>query len=394
MLPHKAATENPPQAPSASTAASGVRSTRIRYRILGLSFFVGLIMYLDRGCWGAAAPSIMRDFGLNKITMGWIASVFNWTYGLFQIPGGWLADRFGSRLVLSAAITWWSIFTAVTGAAFSAGSFAVIRGLFGAGESAAWPSASRALLRWLPGHQRAFGQGFQHSGSRLGGALAPAIAVFLIARWNWRVMFFVFGVAGIVVAAAWHRYYRDFPQDHPGVNRGELRLLDSAVPARHGNRAAVPWRRILRSRNLLFLSLMYFCYGWVFWLYLTWLPTYLSEARHLSQEMMGIAASVPLLAATATNMAGGWLADRLACLWGNLCHRGRRNAAGRAGSQRGDQPGLSHRRVGGPGTHSGCFVGVVPGHRRRTFGFGHRSDEHVGQPGRRCSCGDGWLPGD
>jgi sugar phosphate permease len=301
--------------------ADAVRPTRTRYYVLVLSFIVGLVMFLDRACMGTATPMIMREFGLDKITMGWSASAFNWTYALFQIPGGWLADRFGSRIVLTTAIAWWSIFTAATGAAFSAGSLAVMRGLFGMGEAAAWPSASRSLHRWLPSRQRAFGQGFQHSGARLGAAFAPALVVFLIAHTGWRGVFYIFGAAGVVVSLAWYLYYRDLPQEHRGVNEAELDLLDNArrpVAAR----PAVPWGRILRSRDLLFLSLMYFCYGWVFWMYLQWLPTYLVEVRQFAQIKMGLAASLPLLAGTASNIGGGWLSDRLARSWGDL-RRGR-----------------------------------------------------------------------
>src|SRR4051812_46953298 len=131
------------------------RPSRARYYVLGLSFIVGLVMFLDRACMGTATPMIMREFHLDKIAMGWSASAFNWTYALFQIPGGWRADRFGSRIVLACAVTWWSMFTAGTGAAFSGGSLAVMRALFGMGEAAAWPAASRSLLRWLPVRQRA-----------------------------------------------------------------------------------------------------------------------------------------------------------------------------------------------------------------------------------------------
>src|SRR3954467_6298361 len=124
--------------------------TRARYYVLVLSFLVGVVMFLDRACMGTATPMIMREFGLDKITMGWSVSAFNWTYALFQVPGVWLADRFGSRIVLSAAITGGSFFTAVPGVTYSAMSLAVMRGLFGVGEAAAWPAASRALVRWLP----------------------------------------------------------------------------------------------------------------------------------------------------------------------------------------------------------------------------------------------------
>jgi sugar phosphate permease len=294
--------------------------SRVRYYILILSSVVALVMFLDRAFIGTATPSIMLEFGMDKISMGWSASAFNWAYALFQIPGGWMADRFGSRIVLAGAITWWSLFTAGTGLAWGAGSLAIMRGLFGMGEAAAWPSASRALGRWLPPSQRAFGQGFQHAGSRFGAALAPTTVAYVMAWWGWRQVFYIFGAIGIGVAAAWHFYYRDLPRDHSGVNQAELELLGGAkspLPKR-----AVPWRRILRSSDLWFLSILYFCYGWVLWMYLQWLPTYLSEVRHFSGIKMGLGASLPLVGATVSNVAGGWISDRLARAWGDL-RRGR-----------------------------------------------------------------------
>jgi sugar phosphate permease len=311
-----------PAASSPAVALAPQRPSRARYYVLCLSFVVGMVMYLDRSCMGTVTPLIMREFGIDKITMGWSVSAFNLTYALFQIPGGWLADRFGSRIVLACAITWWSMFTAGTGVAFSAGSLAVMRALFGMGEAAAWPAASRSLLRWLPVRQRAFGQGFQHAGARLGAAFAPAIVVVVTGHFGWRTVFYLFGSAGILIAIAWFVYYRDFPQDHSGTNQAELALLEESLRAHPKTRAAVPWRRILRSRNLLCLSLMYFCYGWVFWMYVQWLPTYLADVRHFAEFKMGIATSLPMLAATVTNMLGGWLSDKLARAWGDL-RRGR-----------------------------------------------------------------------
>jgi sugar phosphate permease len=148
------------------------------------------------------------------------------------------------------------------------------------------------------------------------------MVVFLITLSGWRAVFYLFGSAGILVAIAWYIYYRDFPQEHFGTNPAELGLLAESLDAHPRARAAVPWRRIFRSRDLLCLSLMYFCYGWVFWMYLQWLPTYLAEVRHFAQIKMGVAASLPLIAATGMNMLGGWLSDRLARSWGDL-RRGR-----------------------------------------------------------------------
>jgi MFS transporter, ACS family, glucarate transporter len=307
----------------ALAATGAVRPTNIRYRVLGLTFLVAFVMYLDRACMAFVTPSIMREFGIDKIQMGWSVSAFNLGYALFQFPGGWLADRFGARIVLAIAITWWSFFTAATGFAFNAVSLGVTRFLFGVGEAAAFPASSRAVLPWLPAAQRAFGQGFQHSGARLGAALCPLVVVALLARLSWHWVFYVFGSVGVVLAVVWYLYFRDYPQDHASVNGQELELLKaSGFSGRPQNKPAVPWRTILHSPDVWYLSTMYFCYGWVFWLYMQWLPTYLVEQRNFSLIKMGVGASLPLFAATATNVAGGWLSDKVALATGNL-RRGR-----------------------------------------------------------------------
>jgi MFS transporter, ACS family, glucarate transporter len=300
------------------------RPTYVRYKVLLLTFFVAFVMYVDRACVGVAAPTIMHDFGLDKIQMGWAASAFNAAYTLFQVPAGWMADRYGPRLILGVAIAWWSVFTAATGLAYGFFSFTITRFFFGMGEAAAFPAASRAILPWLPAGRRAFGQGFQHAGSRFGAAVTPPIVVFLIAQYGWRQAFFIFGIIGIVLAAVWVAYFRNTPEQHSQVNAEELAILRTAGRQRVAakQKGSVPWRRILHSRDLWFLSSMYFCYGWVLWLYLNWIPTYLVEDRGFTQIKMGLAASLPLLAATLTNVLGGTLSDRLVHAWGDL-RRGR-----------------------------------------------------------------------
>jgi MFS family permease len=264
----------------------------------------------------------MREFHVDKITMGWAISAFSWSYALCQIPGGWMADRFGPRAVLAVAMAWWAVFTAATALSFNAISLAATRMLFGAGEASAFPAGSRALVPWLPLKRRAFGQGFQHSGARLGAAVAPAVVIYLIAVSGWRTVFYIFGGVGIAWAIGWYASYRNTPGEHPRVDGAELALLPAAkTPARGPLKRAVPWRRILRDRNLRQLSAVYFCYGFVIWLYLAWFPTYLREARHFAGLKAGLA-SLPLFVATATNIAGGLLSDRFASQWGDL-RRGR-----------------------------------------------------------------------
>jgi sugar phosphate permease len=298
-------------------------ATRVRYWVLLLTFFTSFIMYMDRVCIGTAAPYIMEDFELDKVTWGWTTSAFNAGYTMFQVPGGWLADRYGARLVLALSMGWWSVFTVAQGLSFNAASLAISRFLFGVGEAAAFPSSSRALARWLPARQRAFGQGAQHAGSRFGAAVTPPVVIFLIARLSWHWVFFIFGLIGLVWAVGWFAYYRNNPQDHPGVNEAELEILrTSGFTEKPKVKPDVPWRTILSSRNLWLISCMYFCYGWVLWLYINWLPTYLVEVRHFARDQVALATSLPLLAATVTNVLGGWTSDKLARRLGDL-RRGR-----------------------------------------------------------------------
>jgi MFS family permease len=297
------------------------RATRARYNVLGLSFLMAFVMYMERGAIGVATPMIMRDFHIDKVHMGWSVSAFNWSYAAFQVPGGWLADKLGSRLVLAGSMAWWAVFTATTGATRGAGSLAITRFLFGMGEAAAFPAGSRSLVSWLPVRRRAFGQGFQHCGARLGAALAPILVTLIIANWGWRPVFYMFGAFGILWSIVWYSYYRNRPDEHSGVSPAELDLIERDHSAKPRLRPPVPWKSILRRRDIWYLSAAYFCYGWVLWLYLAWFPTYLREERHFTALNASLA-SLPLLAATVTNVAGGVISDALVSRWRNL-RRGR-----------------------------------------------------------------------
>src|SRR5450830_676954 len=151
-----------------------------RWYILVLISVMYLITYLDRVNISVAAPVISKEFGFDKITMGVIFSAFVWAYAMFQVPGGWLGDRFGARNVLTIIVSYWSIMTAATAAATGATSFVIVRFLFGIGEAGAFPGASRAMQLWYPHKERGFVQGITHSANRLGAAIAPPIVVLII----------------------------------------------------------------------------------------------------------------------------------------------------------------------------------------------------------------------
>jgi sugar phosphate permease len=215
--------------------------------------------------------------------------------------------------VLTGIVLWWSAFTAATALSLGKVSMYAVRMLFGAGEAGAFPTATRALSLWLPASERGFAQGITHSGARLGAALTPPIAVYLIASFGWRSVFYIFGALGAVWAASWYWYYRDQPSQHAAVNEAELAIIQAGSKAKPiGERVQIPWRQILRSGNLWLLCAMYFCYAYSIWIYLSWFPTYLQEARGFTLQQMGFWHMVPLIAATIGDTVGGWLSDYLA----------------------------------------------------------------------------------
>jgi MFS transporter, ACS family, glucarate transporter len=294
-----------------SNSRGSTRPTRVRYIVLALTISAYMITYVDRVVISSAVPSIQKEFGFSIVTMGWILSSFQWAYALFQIPGGWLGDRIGPRRAMTIIVTWWSLFTCATVLAWSAASMALIRFLFGMGEAGSFPIATRSLSCWMLPTERGFAQGATHAGSRLGGALTPAVVVLIIARYGWRTAFICCGSLGLIWAAAWYWYYRDAPDDHPSTNAEERELIRSSLELARGCKDAqtVPWKYILVSRQMWILCSMYFCYAYNLSVYLVWFPKYLNDHRGFNLHQMGYYASLLLLAGTLGDVFGGWISD-------------------------------------------------------------------------------------
>jgi sugar phosphate permease len=282
---------------SVAAKASGARSYG-RWYVLVLISLMYLITYLDRVNISTAAPVIAKEFGFDKVTMGIIFSAFVWAYAAFQVPGGWLGDRFGARNVLTIIVSYWSIMTAATAAATGAVSFVVLRFLFGIGEAGAFPGATRAMQLWYPRHERGFVQGVTHSASRLGAAVAPPIVVFIMTTWSWQAVFYICGAVGLIWAFLWFLTYRNFPEQHPLVSETELEHIRGRDATGNVNQAqtekpSVPWATLLRSRNMWAIMCAYFTYVYCLWIFLSWLPSYLVDFRHFTLLKVGLFASLP-----------------------------------------------------------------------------------------------------
>lgn len=145
--------------PASASITLVAKPTRVRYKVAGLTFLLAMITYLDRVCIATVAPSIMADFPLTKVQMGYIFSAFALAYAAFEIPTARFADKIGTHAILTRIVVWWSAFTLLTGATFNFLSLLVARFLFGAGEAGAWPCAARTFARWIPKMQRGTLQG-------------------------------------------------------------------------------------------------------------------------------------------------------------------------------------------------------------------------------------------
>jgi len=286
--------------------------TRARHVVLGFILGLTAVAYLDRVCIAIAAPAMQADLGLSDARMGYVFSAFTFAYALFELPGGWLADRFGPRLMLTRIVVWWSLLTAATGLSRGFLSLFLVRLLFGVGEAGAFPGTARAFAHWLPARERGRAFGLAVMSGVLTGAVTQPLVASLLRLISWRALFGSFGLVGIAWAAGFYLWFRDDPRRHRGVNEEELKLIGREPPRPRG---AVPWKAMARSRTLLALCLMYMSaiYGWYF--YLTWLPTYLMRARGFGMREVGWLAALPYLGLGAGVLGGGFLSDRLSRRW-------------------------------------------------------------------------------
>lgn len=293
--------------------------TNARRLTLVFAVTVAFVTYLDRVCISVAAPFMVEDLGLSSVRMGYVFSAFALAYGLFEIPTGWIGDRFGQKRLMAPIVAAWSLLTILTGAARGFATLAGIRFLFGAAQAGAFPTLTRALARWFPASERGGTTGLMWMGARLGGSAAPPIAALLIALIGWRPTFAVLGTIGLFWCWLFWRWYTDDPADHPDVGESELAYIRSeGIPPAEAS--AIPWRRMLSDGNLWALFGMYFCSAYGFYFFVTWLPTYLMDEHGLTLERSGLYSAIPLLVGAAACVSGGtfsdWLVRRVGLRWG------------------------------------------------------------------------------
>jgi MFS transporter, ACS family, glucarate transporter len=307
------------QSRPAGSEESTVSPSKVRWRVMAFLVIVSALTFLDRLNLSIAGKYIQEQFRLSTQTMGWILSAFVLGYALFQVPAGWLGDHYGPRSVITIAIVWWSLFTALTAVAARlpfthwfgvAWSFAIIRFIIGLGEGATFPNANKIVALWMGTAQRGIGNSTFLAGIGVGGVLTPVLIAWVMTKFGWQISFAVCGCIGLVVAAAWHSYVTDRPAQHPSVNAAELAEIDASQTAPRLSRSvATEWRGIFSSPSVAALVLSYFFLGYVSYLYYTWFYLYLVDVRHLGAVKGGLWGSTPFLAIALMTPLGGWLSD-------------------------------------------------------------------------------------
>jgi sugar phosphate permease len=299
------------------TASVGHPPTKARNWVIVFAVTLSILAYIDRVCISQAAPLISEDLGFSKKEMGAVFSAFALAYAAFEVPGGWMGDWMGPRKVLMRIVIWWSLFTAFTGAVWNFVSMWVVRFLFGAGEAGCFPNLTKAFSVWLPAAERVRAQGIMWTFARWGGAFTPPLVILTLRYMNWRMAFVVFGALGVIWAVLFYRWFRDNPKDHPSVNAGEMELLKacSENAESHGN---VPWGLLIRNRSVWLLWVQYFCLSFPWYFYITWLPTYLQEHRHLTREESAQYAILPLFLGGLGSLFCGFISPRVAVMTGSI----------------------------------------------------------------------------
>ena len=300
--------------------------SRMRWFLVFGLFILSAVAYLDRVNISIAGSSIAAEYHLGNIQLGWIFSAFLVGYGLFQTPGGWLADRFGPRRVLTAGVLWWGIFTALTAAvsakiAFAVLFFAAVRFFLGAGEAIIYPASNQFVSRWIPSPERGIANGLIFAGVGVGAGVTPMLITYVMVHQGWRSSFWMSAIIGLVAGTVWYFVARDTPEEHALVSASELAHIQAGRTVKSTADGRIPWSTIFSSKEVLALTLSYFSFGYVAWIFFSWFFIYLAKVRGLDLKVSAFYSTLPFLAMAACSPLGGAISDKLTKLYGKRAGR-------------------------------------------------------------------------
>jgi ACS family glucarate transporter-like MFS transporter len=302
------------------------RVTRVRWIMLALVLIASFSSYFVRSNMSVLADSMMDDLGLTPLQFGYVFSAFAAGYALFQLPGGMLGHRLGGRTLVTMMAVAWFILTALTamipgndtwGVGAVVISLIAVRVLVGVTNAPIFPvTAGGTIANWFPLGGWGFPMGLQVAGLSLGAAISAPLLVWLSESFGWRGALLMTAPGALVLAWVWWKYLRDFPKDHPGVSEGERALIDANRPPPEAHRIPGAWKAALANRDILLLTISYFCMNYVFYLFFSWFFFYLVEIREFDNQQAGMFTSAQWILGGIAGIAGGALCDWSVRRWG------------------------------------------------------------------------------
>ncbi|MDQ6600785.1 MFS transporter [Bacillus salipaludis] len=285
---------------------------KVRYSVLLVLWLCWLFSFMDRMVITIALPFIGKDFNLNATSQGLLLSIFFAGYALFQIPGGILSDKFGFRRTMSIAITWWSIFTTLTGLIFSFPLLLMLRFIFGLGEACLPGASYKAIATYFPSKQRGTATGIQSTVNTLGPALAVIATAAIIGLFGWRAVFIIMGIPGLCVGIYIWLRIKDNPKDHSKITKEELSELDEDLDEKPSEETkSISFKQLFKKPILWQMAIIWFFFDITFWGFTSWLPSYLIKEKGLSLMSTGIFSALPYLVGTVAIVFGGYLSDKV-----------------------------------------------------------------------------------
>lgn len=291
------------------------KKTNIRYLVLAMLFAVTTFNYVDRATLSVAAPLIRKDLGMDAVSMGLAFSAFGWAYTSFQIPGGWILEKWKTYMVYGVGLLLWSLFTFLQG--FSTGFLMlfVFRFLMGVFEAPAFPANSRIAAMWFPTHERGFATSIFNSAQYFALAAFTPLMAWVLTGHGWSMVFHSAGIVGVIIALIWFKVMRD-PNEHKSVNQAELDYIreGGGLADIGAKKVPVKWENVkslLTNRQMIGIYLAQFCVVTITWFFLTWFPSYLVTAKGMSMLKVGLVASIPAIAGFIGGVLGGSWSDWL-----------------------------------------------------------------------------------
>jgi len=288
------------------------KKTNYRWILAVFAMLLTFMSYMDRVNLSVATPAIIQELNFTKTDIGFIQTIFFLCYALMQIPAGTISEWLGHRKVLPFAISWWSIFTALSAGCTTLWQWLIVRGLFGLGEAPIFPGINSAFSNWFPKQERGKAVGFMLMGSHSGPVIGLPLSVFIMALFGWKSIFYIFGAIGLLVGLGYYVLIRNDPRESPFVNDEEARYIEEGRGFEKSNKKEMPpWKDFFKSVQFWAIGAQLGVANYISYVFVTWLPTYLIEARNFSIKEMGFAAALPSLGMILGNWACGIISDKL-----------------------------------------------------------------------------------